>query len=58
MHEMRLLEAIFKEIPVYIDTRETTENDVVPMTGLVWRHKFTPLHTQIQARRHFKTYKP
>lgn len=32
-----------KKIPVYTDTLETTENDVVPMpAGLVWRRTFTP----------------
>lgn len=37
-----LHKAVFKKFPVYTEMLETTENDVVPMPGLVWRRTFTP----------------
>lgn len=33
-----LYKVIFKRNPFYMDTLETTENNVVPMLGLVWRY--------------------
>lgn len=38
-----LHKSVFKTIPVYTDTPETTENGVVSKPGLVWRHKLPPL---------------
>lgn len=35
-------EAVLKRNPVYTNTLENTENDVVPMSSLAWRRKFTP----------------
>lgn len=36
-----LHKAVFKKFPVYTEMLETTENDVVPMPGLVRRRNFT-----------------
>lgn len=37
-----LEKAVFKKNPVHTDTLETTDNDVVPILGMVWHRRFTP----------------
>lgn len=38
----RLREAVFNNIPIYMEKLETTENDAVPMSGAVWRCELIP----------------
>lgn len=38
-----------KKIPFYPNTLETTNNNVIPMLGLMWRCKATPCMNNISA---------